>query len=87
MALTSSERLATVIGKRMHVYGVTFDATYPSGGEDLISSLVGLNAVSPAVNGANFAAYHYTTKNLQRFTADGSEATGDQSAVSVTCFV
>jgi hypothetical protein len=92
MALTATKRVKFVAGsKRIHVYNVTFDNSYPTGGESLTAGIIGLNwieALIPAVNGTEFAVYDYTNKKLKLFTADGTEAgnASDQSAVSVTVF-
>lgn len=93
MALTATQRVATVMGnKRVVVATITFDSSYPTGGEDLTPGIVGLNtveAVMPVVNGAEFAVYDYPTKKLKLFTADGTEATNasNQSTIVVTALI
>jgi hypothetical protein len=93
MALTATERVRTVIGnKRLHIFRVVFDSSYPTGGESFSPGVVGLNGVEamiPAPSGIEFAVYDYTNKKLQLFTADGTEATNasNQSTIGATCVV
>lgn len=74
--------------KRVHAYGITFDNSYPTGGEAVTAGLVGLNTIQfviPLVNGANFSVWDRTNSKLLIYTADGVEAANasDQSAVTV----
>lgn len=76
MALTATQRLATVIGnKRLHAYRITFDSSYPTGGETLSPGLVGMatiEAVIPLVNGTEFFVWDRTNAKLLVYTADGT---------------
>lgn len=73
---------------------VTFDASYPTGGETLNPSDVGLSMilyVIPNVNtaGNRLALWDDTTNKLKLYTALGTEAanTSDQSAIVVQFLV
>lgn len=88
MALTATKRVETVIGNlRFHVYRVTFDNSYPTGGETYTPGLFGLNSIEailmPGPNGTEYATWDRANKKFLVFTADGTQAgnASDQSAV------
>lgn len=99
MALTISVVKRSVVGDlRCVVADVTFDSSYPDGGEAFGPSdvdpaqasgaafhwcSVGMNDATDADN--RIASYDYTNKKLRLFTAGATEAvdTSDQSAVKV----
>lgn len=88
MALTATKRLETVIGdKRLHIYRIAFDASYPTGGETYTPGLFGLNSIDavlvPGPNAAEYVVWDRTNKTFLVYTADGTEAVNasDQSAV------
>ena len=89
MALTVTVR-RTLNDKdaRLVAATITFDNSYPTGGETLAVADLGLDsaidAVIPALGGSDVVVYNRATGKLQVFTADGTEATNasDQSTVS-----
>ena len=93
MALTFTKREQTVLGnKRVHIYDVTFDNSYPAGGEVVTPGNFGLNSfdmVVPFNSNNKLVKYDRVNKKLQLFTAvtalgTSTEATGDQSANTIT---
>jgi hypothetical protein len=99
MALTFTKvRHDVTNAGRLHVYDVTFDNSYQSGGEPVTPSNFGLRgsiqAIDAAFNGAvaaNNRVITYDPANgvLHVWTALGTEATAasDQSAVTARCIV
>ena len=60
MALTVAQTLSTVVGnQKMTVSDVTFDASYPTGGEALIAADLGLTTIDTALV---FATEGYTAE-------------------------
>ena len=91
MALTVTETTNTVFGDKRVVFAqVTFDDSYPTGGEALAASdfpsLAAIEEVvvaSQSPGGTEQVLYDRTNKKLMVFTADGTQATNasDQSGV------
>jgi hypothetical protein len=73
--------------KRMRVFDVTFDASYPTGGEPLTAANVGLKKIEQAIphgSARNTAgtlsvkvAYDYTTQKLFAYETAGTVSTPD----------
>ena len=90
MALTITTRVldTTLKGATLIAATVTFDNSYPTGGEALTAAALGLDtavdAVFPATGGADVVVWDRANGKLVLYTADGTEATNasDQSAVS-----
>lgn len=93
MALTLAKvKHGLGLNNRTHIYDVTFDNSYSTGGYALTPSTVGLvtiNAVTAVFSGATAAngrivTYNPTTGKLLVWTAPATEAAGasDQSAVT-----
>lgn len=90
MALTlSNDKAANTVwgNKRVRVYDVTFDSSYPTGGESLTPADVGLKKIeqvipqgpaadSDGTGGANSVdvRYDYSTQKLQAFEGGGAGA-------------
>lgn len=100
MALTFAKvKHGIGLNQRIHIYDVTFDSSYPTGGEAVAASDFGMtsgsiNAVTPVFSGATAAngrivAWNPSTGKLTVWTAPGTEAgnASDQSAVTVRCTV
>lgn len=89
MALSFSITDQTVVGDQRRVVAtVTFDSSYPTGGEAVTPSNFGLQSirnVEPAVPvaGSRLVAWDGTNSKLKVFTAIGTEAadTSDQSTI------
>lgn len=92
MALTFTSSHNGVVGARRVWRGkVTFDSSYPTGGEAIAAANFGfnlsINHVTVTANrGSETAQWDGTNSKLLVHTADGVEATNasDQSAVTVT---
>lgn len=92
MPLVFTERTRDVVGSRRRVAGsLTFDNSYPTGGESYDASIFGLSlldevfvAAFPAA-GAKLVAHDVTNKKVKVFTAISTEAaaSSDQSTVVV----
>lgn len=97
MALTLANRTTTVEGqKRKVTVDVTFDSSYPTGGEAFTAASLGLTRIEfvpPAVNsaGTRLAVWDgdVADPKLQLFTAVGTEATdgSNQSTITVPLYV
>lgn len=85
MALSFSKVSATTWGnKRVRIYDVTFDSSYPTGGEPLAASDVGLRKIEQVLSdaGAKNSAgtssipvrYDYTNSKLQGYEYNGASA-------------
>ena len=89
MALTITSR-AVLNDKDTRVVAATiaFDSSYPTGGEAIAASDLGLDSSIDAVfvttGGADVVVWSRSTGKLLIYTADGTEATNasDQSAVT-----
>ena len=77
MALTFVDDARSVIrNKRMVVASVTFDSSYPTGGEPLTASDLGLNTIdylSATTDGSNAVTWDKANNKLKVFTAAGAE--------------
>lgn len=83
MALTLSKVDAWVSGnKKVRVYDITFDSSYPAGGEPLTASDVGLKKIiyashgtaRNATTGALPVTYDYTNSKLIAWYGDNNNA-------------
>lgn len=85
MALSNSRVTRTTIGnKKLAVYDVTFDSSYPTGGESLTASDLALKKIESvscdggAKNSAGTSLvpvrYDYTNSKLQAYRYDGASA-------------
>jgi hypothetical protein len=91
MALTFTESRKTVEGSVKNWYGtVTFDSSYPTGGEVVTAASVGMQTVLQAFPVPNTAmsrlvTFNPSTKALVLFTALSTEAANasDQSTITV----
>lgn len=77
MALTNSVVFRTTFGnKKVVVVDVTFDSSYPTGGESLTAANLGLTKiqyVAPGVADTNYVTrYDYTNSKLLAYTSDYS---------------
>lgn len=80
MALTVTKVFQTTFGnKKVIVADVTFDSSYPSGGESLTASTLGLSKVQYVAEGVTdtgyVTRYDYTNSKLQAFDSDYSTST------------
>ena len=97
MSLALTSEVQTVFGDKQVRWGtVTFDVSYPTGGEALAASLFsGLSLIemvivaSQDIGGGEQVLWDPTAETLMVFTADGTEAsdTSDQSGVIVQLVV
>jgi hypothetical protein len=83
----------TIMGnKRVAIGTVTFDSSYPTGGEDVNPDIFGMGTVEVVVpndeTSGRSVRWNSGTKKLQVYTAIGTEATNasDQSATKATVF-
>lgn len=99
MALTMTSSFANegatrVVGrKRVWTGLVTFDNSYPTGGEAITPAQFGLSVINHvnvrAKGGTEVVVWDHVNSKLQIFTADGVEAlnASDQSAIVCHCEV
>lgn len=94
MALSiATSDVRTVVGnKRLVVADVTFDSSYPTGGEAIAASDFGLSSIDtvlPYPHASRICTYDDTNKKLLLHTALGTEASNasDQSTIAVRCEV
>lgn len=93
MAISSSDIERTVFGnKRVVVASVTFDSSYPTGGEAVAASDFGLSSIDvilPFPLSNRIAVWDATNSKVLLYTALGTEAadTSDQSAIVVKVLV
>lgn len=92
MALTIDviKRVALPAGKAV-VADVTFDATYPAGGESLTAADLGFTSLEALLasesTGTHMVVYDYTNSKLRLFDTPGTEeVTADQSSTVVRVF-
>lgn len=90
MALSFTEHAQWIAGDKQFVAGeITFDSSYPTGGEAVASSisphLEQVTSVLAFPSGAEVPVWDNANDKLLLYTADGTEATNtsDQSGVSV----
>ena len=86
MALTVDNAVKTVFGnKRVRVHDVDFDSSYPTGGESLTASDLGLNKVefliAESKSGYTFE-YDYTNSKLLAYYVDNNAA-ADSAQIQV----
>jgi hypothetical protein len=85
MALALTKVAASTFGnKRVRVYDITFDSSYPTGGESLTAADVGLKKIEQVLSdaGAKNSAgtsmvpvrYDYTNSKLQGYEYNGASA-------------
>ena len=92
MALTYVDEARSVIrNKRMVVAAVTFDNSYPTGGEPLVPSDLGLSSIdylNANSDGSNAFVYDKTNNKLKAYTAAGAEVANatNLSAVVIRIF-
>lgn len=97
MALTvtnarSNMPLTSVQGdKRVFQGRITFDSSYPTGGEVLTPAEVGLTRIDHVIvtakGGTEVVVWDHANSKLQIFTADGVEATNASNQSAVVCHV
>lgn len=101
MALTLSVVKRNVVGAQKEaVVDATFDSSYADGGESFIPRdidpaansaekflFVGATMKEAADADQRLVNYDYAAGTLRLFTAITTEATGDQSTISVRCLV
>src|SRR5882672_5100990 len=98
MALTFTKVKHNIgLNHRMHIYDVTFDNSYPTGGEVVTAANFGLNNINGVDIVANTATaannrvfgFDSTNSKIVIYTAITTEATNasDQSAVTCRCLV
>jgi len=77
MALTFVDDARSVIrNKRMVVASVTFDSSYPTGGEPLVAADLGLGSIdylSATTDGSNAIVWDKANNKLKAYTAAGAE--------------
>lgn len=86
LTLTAVANGAYVVGnKKFRTYDVTFDSSYPTGGESLTPANVGLKKIVQVIGDGTFTAteggttgvqvsYDYTNKKLQAFWGNAGTA-------------
>lgn len=85
MVLTLSKVRSTIIGNmRLKIYDVTFDNSYPTGGESLTPADLGLNHIEAIIaeGGAYNFGYDYTNEKLKAFYGN-NDAASDGPLVEV----
>lgn len=93
MALTFTEAKSEVVGSSRSWRGtVTFDSSYPTGGEAIAIADFGFNVeidtvLAAADTGAEVVAWDSANSKILVYTADGTEATNASNQSAVTCTV
>jgi hypothetical protein len=78
MGLTFTEKNISILGnKRMSVFEIAFDSSYPTGGESLVPRNIGLSEIdillAEDASGYNFE-YDHTNKKILAYTAGSQVA-------------
>lgn len=84
--------LSSVIGDHREFHGrITFDSSYPTGGEVLTPAEVGLTRIDhvqvSARGGTEVVVWDHVNSKLQIFTADGVEATNASNQSAIVCHI
>ena len=95
MALSSADIKRTVFGnKRIVIATLTFDSSYPTGGESLTPAMVGLSSIDsvlcfPHQTATRIATYDHTNAKVLLYTALSTEAANasDQSTITIQVLV
>lgn len=95
MALSSTDIKRTVFGnKRVVIASLTFDSSYPTGGEAVLPSDFGLSSIDsilcfPHKTMTRLAAYDHANAKVKLYTALSTEAAAasDQSSITIEVLV
>ena len=83
----------TISNKKLRVYDVTFDSSYPTGGESLTAADVGLKKIEQLIvhgpatatrggTAAVFPSYDYTNSKLQAFWSRATDGNAQNATTS-----